>query len=62
MIANFGSYHQVLNRARWNPRDVARRLLLMLVGQLLDEDEPVVVGLDDTIERRWGPRISARGI
>ena len=62
MIPNFGSYHQVLNRARWNPREVARRLLLMLVGQLLGKDEPVVVGLDDTIERRWGPRISARGI
>src|SRR5262249_13949973 len=23
---------------------------------------PVVIGLDDTIERRWGPKISARGI
>ena len=62
MIANFGCYHQVLNRARWNPREVARRLLLLLVGSLLGKDEPVVVGLDDTIERRWGARITARGI
>jgi hypothetical protein len=23
---------------------------------------PVVIGLDDTIERRWGAKISARGI
>ena len=23
---------------------------------------PVVLGLDDTIERRWGPKIAARGI
>ena len=25
-------------------------------------DGPVVVGIDETIERRWGPKISARGI
>jgi hypothetical protein len=25
-------------------------------------DGPVVIGLDDTIERRWGPQIKARGI
>ena len=62
MIANFGSYHQVLNRARWNPREVSRRLILLLAGSLPGKDEPVVIGLDDTIERRWGPRISARGI
>ena len=62
MIPNFGSYHQVLNRARWNPREVSRRLALLLVGRLLDRDEPVIVGLDDTIERRWGPCISARSI
>lgn len=25
-------------------------------------DRPVVVGLDDTVEQRWGPKIAARGI
>ena len=62
MVPTFGSYHQVLNRARWNPRRLARRLTLLLVGQLLAERDPVIIGLDDTIERRWGPRISARAI
>lgn len=62
MAPTFGSYHQVLNRARWQPRRLARTLTRMLVGQLLAGREPVIIGLDDTIERRWGPRIRARAI
>ena len=58
---NFASYHQILNRVRWDPRAVARRLLLLLVERLVP-DGPVVIGMDDTIERRWGRRIAARGI
>jgi hypothetical protein len=57
----FGRYHEVLNRARWNARDVARRLLLHLLAVLLPNGE-VVIGIDDTIERRWGGKIKARGI
>jgi hypothetical protein len=59
--ANFATYHQILNRARWSPRAAARRLLGIVVEQLVP-DGPVVIGMDDTIERRWGPRIRARGI
>ena len=62
MVPTFGSYHQVLNRARWHPRRLARSLTRLLVGQLLAERNPVIIGLDDTIERRWGPRIRARAI
>ena len=58
---NFASYHQILNRARWSSRAVARRLLGVVVERLVPNG-PVVIGLDDTIERRWGPRIRARGI
>ena len=58
----FSSYHQVLNRARWKPHALARCLTRMLVEQLLDKQEPVIIGVDDTIERRWGPCISRRGI
>jgi hypothetical protein len=29
---------------------------------LVPTDAPVVIGFDDTIERRWGAKISARGI
>jgi hypothetical protein len=58
---NFATFHQILNRARWSSRAVARRLLAIVVERLVP-DGPVVIGLDDTIERRWGPRIRARGI
>ena len=58
---SFSSYHQVLNRAQWEPSDLSKILLQHLVTNLVEE-EPIVVGLDDTIERRWGPMIDARGI
>ncbi len=57
----FGRYHEVLNRARWDARDVARRLLLHRLAVLSPGGE-VVIGIDDTIERRWGGKIKARGI
>ncbi|MEA2959581.1 MAG: hypothetical protein QOJ58_5564 [Alphaproteobacteria bacterium] len=58
---NFSLYHQLLNRARWNPRTLAARLLSIVIASLVP-DGPIVIGMDDTIERRWGPRIAARGI
>jgi hypothetical protein len=58
---DFARYHYVLNHARWSSRAVARKLLAMIVRNFAPAG-PVVIGLDDTIERRWGPKISARGI
>lgn len=60
-VANFTIYHQVLNRGRWKGRALARTLLDLVVAALAPEG-PVIIGVDDTIERRWGARISARGI
>jgi hypothetical protein len=57
----FQRYHEVLGRARWSARAVARRLLLHILNRLLPVG-PVVAGIDDTIERRWGAKITARGI
>ena len=57
----FARYHEVLNRARWDARAVARQVLLHLLDKLLPSG-PVVIGIDDTIERRWGAKIKARGI
>ena len=57
----FARYHEVLSRARWDGRAVARRLLAQVLDVFLPVGE-VVVGIDDTIERRWGPKITARGI
>src|SRR5262249_58718755 len=37
-------------------------LVSLLIACFLPTAALVVIGLDDTIERRWGPKISARGI
>lgn len=58
---SFASFHRVLNRNRWSPQTLARRLLGMLVAAFVP-DGPVVIGIDETLERRWGRRIHARGI
>src|SRR5471030_1613023 len=57
----FTNYHRVLNRNRWCSRGIARRLLRLLVDRFVPHG-PVIIGLDETLERRWGARISARGI
>lgn len=57
----FKNYHRVLSRARWSALAGSRLLLLALVERFVPEG-PVVIGIDDTIERRWGRRIGARGI
>jgi DDE superfamily endonuclease len=59
--AHFQNYHRVLNRARWSSR-AASRLLLGLLIQAFAPSGPILVGLDNTIERRWGRKIQARGI
>ena len=58
----FQNYHRVLNRARWSSLAVGRILLLLLVAVFVPGGAPIVIGLDDTIERRWGAKIAARGI
>jgi hypothetical protein len=57
----FTNFHRVLNRNRWSSRALARRLLGLLVAALVPHG-PVVIGIDETLERRWGRRIKARGI
>jgi len=58
---HFTNYHRVLNRNQWNSHQISRRLLHLLVATF-NPTGPVVIGIDDTIERRWGAQISARGI
>jgi DDE superfamily endonuclease len=57
----FTNYHRVLNRNRWCSRAIARLLFRLLVTAFAPHG-PVIIGLDETLERRWGAKISARGI
>ncbi|HEY8610172.1 MAG TPA: transposase [Roseomonas sp.] len=57
----FVNYHRVLNRAAWSSRAAAQVLLGLLLEAFVPRG-PVVLGIDDTIERRRGKRISAKGI
>jgi hypothetical protein len=57
----FANFHRVLSEARWSGLALAEQLLALLVAAFAP-DGPVVLALDDTLERRWGRRIRARGI
>jgi len=58
---DFQTYHRVLNRAVWSPLTASRLLLRLLVAVFIPR-RGVILGLDDTIERRRGEQITAKGI
>ena len=58
---HFQTYHRVLNRAVWSPLTASRLLRRLLVAVFIPRGI-VVFGLDDTIERRRGKQITAKGI
>jgi hypothetical protein len=60
--AQFQNYHRVLNRDTWSSRTLACILLRLLVQAFVPPDAPLVLALDDHIERRRGQQIAAKGI
>src|SRR3954447_7863588 len=58
----FHRYHRVLSHARWSSLKASRVLLGLLVEAFVPEGSPLVVGIDETLERRYGKKISAKGI
>ena len=58
---HFQNYHRVLNRAVWSSLAASQVLLGLLISAFAPVG-PIVMGLDDTIERRRGARIRAKGI
>ena len=58
----FHRYHRVLSRAKWSSIEVSRVLLELLVEAFGHEGGPLVVGVDETLERRQGKKIAAKGI
>jgi DDE superfamily endonuclease len=57
----FTNYHRVLNRATWSALQASRILLGLLVTSLLPPEAALVLGADDTVERRSGRKIRAKG-
>jgi hypothetical protein len=58
----FQNYHRVLNRAKWSSRELSHRLLVLLVRLFVAGNAPLIMGIDETIERRRGRKIAARGV
>ena len=59
---DYARYHEVLNRAVWSSRQAATILLALLLQHLDRGDGPLIFGIDETLERRRGAKIKARGI
>jgi hypothetical protein len=52
----------VLSRASWSSREASRVLLRLLVETFVAEGDPLVIGIDETVERRYGKKIKAKGV
>jgi DDE superfamily endonuclease len=61
MERHFTTYHRVLNRAVWSTRQASKMLLGGLILLLVPSGAPMVLGADDTVERRSGRKITAKG-
>ena len=57
----FHRYHRVLSRASCSSREASRILVGLLVEAFVGEG-PLILGIDETLERRWGKKISAKGL
>lgn len=59
---NFPKYHRVLSQDKWSAFQLSSVLLKLVVDAFIAKGIPIVFGIDDTIERRWGRKIKKRGI
>src|SRR5258708_18476544 len=57
----YAQYHQVLSRAVWAGLEVSA-ILLRLLLKTFDSGDALVFGIDESIERRRGEQIAAKGI
>ena len=57
----FSCYHRFFSQARWSVDEIGR-IVLQLVLKFIPQDAPVVVAVDDTLNRKTGKRIWAAGM
>lgn len=58
----FHKYHRVLSLAKWSAYQASHQLLKLLINTFCPGEKTLVFGIDETLERRWGRKIAARGI
>lgn len=59
---NFPKFHRVLSQDKWSAFELSSVLIRLVVNAFIPKEEPIVLGIDDTVERRWGRKINKRGI
>jgi hypothetical protein len=58
---HFTNYHRVLNRAQWSPWVLSELLLTLIIRLFVPEGRPLILAIDETLERRRGPKIKYKG-
>ena len=58
---NFSKYHRVLSRAEWSGLALSKILMGMLIA-ILPVSWPILIAVDETLERRKGKKIKAKGV
>jgi hypothetical protein len=58
----YQNYHRVLNRAKWSGLVVSEILFGLLIATFGAVGVPLIIGADETLERRKGDKIKAKGV
>ena len=58
---HFTNYHRVLNRTQWSPWVLSKLLLALIIRFFVPEGMPLLLAVDETLERRRGPKIKYKG-
>jgi hypothetical protein len=58
----FQNFHRVLNRAQWSALTASKILLGLLVAAFGTVGVPLIIGADETLERRQGKHIQAKSV
>ena len=57
---NFSKFHRILSHARWNGLALSKILLGLLIA-IIPSSWPILIAVDETLERRQGKKIKAKG-
>ena len=60
-VRNYSKYHRVLNRAKWDSL-ILPKILFGLLLKMLPDSWPILIAVDETLERRKGKKIKAKAV